>query len=95
MLRQRPAAASCIKPFASCIKPFVANEKRRYVMTPSLRQYITGSYCRIYGVIQPDVALHLQVHLSLAQLVGKLNTVKHLYMAGFVNGSDRFCFVFI
>ena len=35
-----PAAASCIKPLAKF--HFSTNEKRRYVMTSDLRQYIAG-----------------------------------------------------
>ena len=38
------------------------NEKRSYVMTSSLWQYIAWYTVIIYGVVQSDVALHLQVH---------------------------------
>ena len=39
---KHPAAASCIKPLASCIYSLSTNEKRRYVMTSGLRQFIAG-----------------------------------------------------
>ena len=43
MLRLRPAATSCNISSPAAYIHFSTNEKRRYVITSSLRQFITGN----------------------------------------------------